>query len=545
MDDHVYNNLCFMLFLIEPGYGAIIASLKFDLHFASGLTQKKTIVGGIILVRRFACLIICCFFLLVEHVYADFESDVIDLVNVEREARGLHPLAYDYSLAAAARDHSEDMGVQDYFSHTSLDGRTVGDRITGAGYSYNTYGENIAAGQSTPEVVIDSWMSSSGHRANILNPNFCDIGVGYAYVADSTYHHYWTQDFGRKSGVSSCPGIATYTIAAAAGPGGSIFPEGDVAVDQGRNITFTFAPDPGYSVDELLVDGEAKNLAASYIFSNVSRNHTIEVNFAINQFPPTAEAGPSQVVLEGETVTLDASQSSDPNDAIVAYEWIQISGPEVTLSNENEANPTFVAAPITEDTTVVFELTVFDSGGLSDSDTVEITINENGIQNLPDDAITFKTTTDRWLGLKPNSGSVLVSLYPVDPESDSISDKDGKPENLIYGLIDFKIKVDIPGSTAIVTLFFPEPVPEGYKWYKYSQSQGWIDYSANVSINSARDQVSLTFTDGGTGDDDEEQNGIIKDPSGLGIAPSNSGPVNTGSTDSGGSAGCFIDTLLK
>jgi len=108
--------------------------------------------------------------LLGEQVYADFEGDVIDLVNVEREARGLHPLAYDYSLAAAARDHSEDMGVQDYFSHTSLDGRTVGDRLMEAGYSYNTYGENIAAGQSTPEVVINSWMSSSGHRANILNP---------------------------------------------------------------------------------------------------------------------------------------------------------------------------------------------------------------------------------------------------------------------------------------------------------------------------------------------------------------------------------------
>ena len=495
------------------------------------------------MVRWLFYLFVCCCFLLGGNGYGDFESDVIDLVNVEREARGLHPLAYDYSLAAAARDHSEDMGVQDYFSHTSLDGRTVGDRITAAGYSYNTYGENIAAGQSTPEVVLNSWMSSSGHRANILNPNFCDIGVGYAYAADSTYRHYWTQDFGRKSGISSCPGIATYTIAAAAGIGGSIFPEGDVAVDQGRNITFTFTPNQGYSVDELLVDGEAKNLAASYIFSNVSRNHTIEVNFAINQFPPSAEAGPPQVVLEGETVTLDASQSSDPNDAVVAYEWTQISGPALTLSNENAANPTFVAAPITADTTVVFELTVFDSGGLSDSDTVEVTINENGIQNWPNDIITFKTETDRWLGLKPNSGSVLVSLYPVDPGSGSISNKDGMPENLIYGLMDFTIKTDIPGSTAGITIFLPEPVPEGYNWYKYSQNKGWIDYSAHVAINSARDEVSLTFIDGGTGDDDEEQNGIVKDPSGIGAAPS-SDSSNTSSTSSG-PAGCFIDTLLK
>ena len=494
--------------------------------------------------RRLLYLFVCCLFLLGGYVNADFESDVIDLVNAEREAQGLHPLAYDYSLAAAARDHSEDMGVQDYFSHTSLDGRTVGDRITDAGYSYNTYGENIAAGQPTPEAVINSWMSSSGHRANILNPNFCDIGVGYVYVADSTYRHYWTQDFGRKSGTSSCPGIATYTITAAAGPGGSIFPAGDVAVEQGRNVSFTFTPDPGYSVDEVLVDGEADALATSYVFSNVSGNHTIEVNFAINQLAPTAEAGPPQIVSEGETVTLDASQSSDPNDAVVAYEWTQISGPAVRLSNKNDASPTFVAAPITEDAKVVFEVTVFDSGGLSDSDTVEITIHENGIQNWPDNIITLKTATNRLLGLKPNSGSGLVSLYPVDPESDGVSDRDGMPENLIYGLIDFKIKVDIPGSTAGITIFLPEPVPEGYKWYKYSQNQGWIDYSANVSINSTRDQVSLTLTDGGTGDDDEEQNGIIKDPSGLGVAPSNSGSTNTSSTG-GGSAGCFIDTLLR
>ena len=89
-------------------------------------------------------------------VYADFESEVVDLVNVERAAEGLAPLSYDARLAAAARGHSEDMGLQNYFSHTSLDGRTVSDRITDAGYDWNTYGENIAAGQPTPEDVIDS-----------------------------------------------------------------------------------------------------------------------------------------------------------------------------------------------------------------------------------------------------------------------------------------------------------------------------------------------------------------------------------------------------
>ena len=125
--------------------------------------------------RRPLYLIVIFLFLTSGYAHADFESEVIDLVNVERSAQGLHPLSYDHQLAAAARNHSEDMGLQDYFSHTSLDGRTVPERITAAGYAYNTYGENIAGGQPTPEDVIDAWMSSPGHRANILNSNFCPV----------------------------------------------------------------------------------------------------------------------------------------------------------------------------------------------------------------------------------------------------------------------------------------------------------------------------------------------------------------------------------
>ncbi len=148
------------------------------------------------------------------------------------------------------------------------------------------------------------------------------------------------------------------------------------------------------------------------------------------------------------------------------------------------------------------------------------------------------------MGLKPGSGAVLVSLYPVDPASDNIGDRNGMPESMIYGLIDFKIKVDTPGSSATVTIFLSESVPQGYKWYKYSQNRGWYDYSANVSFNSERNQLSLTLVDGGTGDDDGEQNGMIEDPSGLGLAPAD--PVSTNTSSSGGgSGGCFIDALSR
>ena len=493
--------------------------------------------------RRILSLCACCFFVLCGQVYADFESEVIDLVNVERAAAGLAPLSYDARLAAAARGHSEDMGLQNYFSHTSLDGRSVSDRIIDEGYTWNSYGENIAAGQPTPEDVIDSWMSSSGHRANILNPNFCDIGVGYAYVAASPYRHYWTQDFGRQSGVYSCPEIATFTIAATAGSGGIIAPQGNVPIDQGSDITFTITPDPGYSVNEVRVDGDAVDIATSYTFSNVSSNHTIAVDFALNPLPPVADAGPDQYVIEGATVTLDGSQSSDPNDAIVTYQWNQTGGPALMLSDANAIRPTFVAAPLTGDASVIFQLTVFDSGGDSDSDTVEIVITENGIQSIPDNAVTFKTTTNLVLGLQPDSGSDLVSLQAVDPESNIITNRNGMPQSMIYGLMEFEIKVGIPGSSSTLTILLPEPMPQGYKWYKYSPKKGWYDYSSNVTISADGTQLNITMVDGGTGDDDGKQNGIIQDPSGLGLAPAGSSSDSSGSASGGGS--CFIGTLAE
>ncbi len=132
------------------------------------------------------------------------EMDVINLVNNERLIEGLHIYSADDRLTDAARGHSEDMAINNYFSHTSLDGRVFYQRITDAGYVWNQCGENIAAGYSTPQAVVNGWMNSPGHRANILHTSFCDIGVGYAYEEGSTYNHYWTQDFGRAQGVSEC-----------------------------------------------------------------------------------------------------------------------------------------------------------------------------------------------------------------------------------------------------------------------------------------------------------------------------------------------------
>lgn len=124
---------------------------------------------------------------------AAFKREVFELVNANREAYGLAPLTYSEALDQVAQAHSEDMAANGYLSHTNLDGLSPFDRMNAAGISYYTAAENIAAGQRTPEEVMESWMNSEGHRANILNPDLKQIGIGVAYGGD--YGIYWTQCF--------------------------------------------------------------------------------------------------------------------------------------------------------------------------------------------------------------------------------------------------------------------------------------------------------------------------------------------------------------
>ncbi|MGX4693966.1 CAP domain-containing protein [Streptomyces sp. JNUCC 63] len=116
---------------------------------------------------------------------------VVELVNSERAKAGCSPLTVNATLTKAAQTHSDDMASHRNMSHTGSDGSSPGDRITRAGYNWRTYGENVAYGYSTPEQVMAGWMSSPGHKANILNCSFKEIGVGLAQPGD-----YWTQDFG-------------------------------------------------------------------------------------------------------------------------------------------------------------------------------------------------------------------------------------------------------------------------------------------------------------------------------------------------------------
>lgn len=150
-----------------------------------------------------------------------FEEQVLERVNLARWENGeLPPLKGQSNLRAAAFGHSQAMGVRNFFAHCDPDtGLGPGPRITAAGYAFNGWAENIAAGYITPAEVMTGWMNSSGHRANILSASNRELGVGYYLDSTDTgnvrvvngctptgqtggpYRHYWTQNFGRRDAV--------------------------------------------------------------------------------------------------------------------------------------------------------------------------------------------------------------------------------------------------------------------------------------------------------------------------------------------------------
>ncbi|MFE2876145.1 CAP domain-containing protein [Streptomyces roseus] len=126
-------------------------------------------------------------------VDAGSESAVLALVNKERAAAGCGPLTSNGKLSAAARAYSDTMARSGVMSHTGPDGSTMTSRVEAAGYAWSRLGENIARGQADADAVMDAWMNSSGHRANILNCAFKEIGIG---VHKGDGGPWWTQDFG-------------------------------------------------------------------------------------------------------------------------------------------------------------------------------------------------------------------------------------------------------------------------------------------------------------------------------------------------------------
>jgi uncharacterized protein YkwD len=126
---------------------------------------------------------------------AAFSQRVLDLVNEERAEAGLAPLRNNNLLSDAAQFMANDMSTSGQFSHVDSRGRSVGSRMTEHGYSWRNAAENIAMGQQSPEEVVQGWLNSPGHRRNLLNASYADLGFGLA--RSSRGHYIWVQVFGR------------------------------------------------------------------------------------------------------------------------------------------------------------------------------------------------------------------------------------------------------------------------------------------------------------------------------------------------------------
>ena len=128
-------------------------------------------------------------------------DQVVSLTNNFRRQNGLSALTANPLLNAAAQTQSQNMALQDYFDHTAPDGSTPGQRVTAAGYQWSRVAENIGAGYNTADAVVQGWINSPGHRANMLDPNVTEIGVGYYFHPNDTgnenWNYYWTQEFGK------------------------------------------------------------------------------------------------------------------------------------------------------------------------------------------------------------------------------------------------------------------------------------------------------------------------------------------------------------
>ena len=130
---------------------------------------------------------------------SQYDAELLRFTNLERQKAGVAALSLSSQLNQAAQNHADDMTKNNYFSHTGLNGSKPSDRAKATGYNYSYVGENIAAGHSTPAETIKQWMNSQGHRENILNSNYREIGFGYSYSDSSKYRHYWVQVFGKSN----------------------------------------------------------------------------------------------------------------------------------------------------------------------------------------------------------------------------------------------------------------------------------------------------------------------------------------------------------
>ncbi len=266
-------------------------------------------------------------------------------------------------------------------------------------------------------------------------------------------------------------------------------------------------------------------------------------------------AGADMVITEGTAVTLGRKNPSrdDYEDTVYTWEQVDNGSPAVTLSDSSIKNPTFVTPAVDSDMDFYFKLTRINESEFGTSVSfVTITVQDNGITGFPSDAITFyNEISGTAMALQAVNGS-LIYFKASDPDYEYsagyIEETSNRPKNLTYGMLDFTMVVT-PGEQAVLRVLLDEAAPDESRWFKYTEADGWAtctkgNYSQEPDdgavFQTGRKRVLLRITDNGPLDDDDEE-GVVRDPSGLGIPGGWHGDV---SDVGGGGGGCFIGTLL-
>ncbi|MGD8836938.1 MAG: hypothetical protein PVJ84_12065 [Desulfobacteraceae bacterium] len=302
----------------------------------------------------------------------------------------------------------------------------------------------------------------------------------------------------------------------------------------------------------------AKDAAGNVSVSSSAQVDTSHSQTMVND-PPVAFAGDDQIVSEGATVNLSGVGSTD-DLGIISYSWAQLDGTggsaiasddalAVVLSDSSGITPYFITPPVSVGgATLTFRVTVTDGDGAQHSDEVSITVNDNGISafDAMPGVVSTATAAGDPIGIGTQSRNVCTQLSTLELEEFQGA-ATTEPAELLYGLVDFELIVNDPANSSI-TIYFPSPVPEGYKWFKYTDADGWFDFDRDkisggtgegALFNDDRTQITLYINDNSEYDDDPTA-GIIRDPGGLATGTTVA-TVNVGSDSFEGGSGCFID----